>query len=186
MEDKENDSAADIGRAVGAGVKAMRRGLDAGMRGMRTGFREMHRGMDEGRRHTDGRDAGRENRAEEAGTDDGRAQGKCWKFGEKVNISLDASGLLFGFLSLGLGVAAFFLYLIPFVLVLSWPVAVAGLLVGLVAIFNFRAGWFRGFLPGLVGLGISGTVLWFHIMNLVWTTGTLDYMLGLWGPPPGL
>jgi len=46
--------------------------------------------------------------------------------------------------------------------------------------------WFRGFLPGLVGLGISGTVLWFHIMNLVWTTGTLDYMLGLWGPPPGI
>jgi hypothetical protein len=186
MEDKEKDAAADIGRAVGAGVKAMRRGLDAGMRGMRTGFREMHRGMDEGRKHTDDHDAGRENRAAEAETDAGRAHGKRWKFGENVNISLDASGLLFGFLSLGLGVAAFFLYLIPFILVLSWPVAVAGLLAGLVAVFNFRTGWFRGFLPGLVGLGISGTVLWFHIMNLIWTTGTLDYMLGLWGPPPGV
>ncbi|HUT98411.1 MAG TPA: hypothetical protein VM054_04965 [bacterium] len=187
MDEKEKDPATDVGQAVGAGVKAMRKGLAAGMRGMRTGLREMHRGMDEGRKHRCGPDNEHHgHRAEEAGMDDEQRNGWWFNFTEGVNISLDLSGLLFGFLSLGLGVGAFFLYLIPFVLVLSWPFAIAGLIVGLVAVFNFRAGWFRGFLPGLVGLGLSGAVLWFHIMNLIWTTGTLDYMLGLWGPPPGL
>jgi hypothetical protein len=185
MDDGERDAAADIARAVGAGMRAMREGLAAGMRGMRSGFREMHRGMDESRGYRRGHETEHEHRGEEAGMDSERGNGWWSRFGEKVNISLDFSGLLFGFISLGLGVAAFFLYLIPFVLVLSWPFALAGLLVGLVAVLNFRAGWFRGFLPGLVGLGLSGAVIWFHIMNLVWTTGTLDYMLGLWGPPPG-
>jgi hypothetical protein len=113
-------------------------------------------------------------------------ENRWWtRFAEGVSLSLDVSGLLFGFLSLGLGVGAFFLYTIPFVLVLSWPFAIAGLIVGLVAVLNFRSGWFRGFVPGLVGAGLSGAVLWFHIMNLIWTTGTLDYMLGFWGTPPG-
>ncbi|MCX7021094.1 MAG: hypothetical protein NTW26_02245 [bacterium] len=185
MDEKEKDPAADIATAVGAGVRAMRKGLDAGMRGMRTGFREMKRGMDSSRRHTDAHDAGHVHPAEEAGMDTGHGGGWWSKITQEVNISLDVSGLFFGFISLGLGVGAFFLYLIPFVLVLSWPLGIAGLIVGLVAVLNFRKGWFRGFLPGLVGLGLSGAVLWFHIMNLIWTTGTLDYLLGLWGPPPG-
>jgi hypothetical protein len=184
MDEKEKGPADDVAEAVGAGVRAMRRGLNEGMRGMRTGFREMKRGMDSDRKHRCGPDTGHYEKETE--TDDGRSHGKWHKFTQKVNISLDLSGLLFGFISLGLGVAAFFLYLIPFVLVLSWPFAIAGLLVGLFSVFNFRRGWIRGVLPGLVGLGLSGAVLWFHIMNLVWTTGTLDYMLGLWGPPPGV
>jgi len=186
MDEKEKDPAADVATAVGAGVRAMRKGLDTGMRGMRTGLREMKRGMDSGRKHRCGpKTEYHEPCGGEAETDDGHTHGKWGNFARKVNISLDLSGLVFGFLSLGLGVGAFFLYLIPFVLVLSWPVALAGLIVGLVASLNFRRGWIRGLLPGLVGLGLSGAVLWFHIMNLIWTTGTLDYMLGLWGPPPG-
>jgi hypothetical protein len=185
MDEKEKDPATDVATAVGAGVRAMRKGLDAGMRGMRTGFREMRKGMDRGRRHAGGHDAGYGHPAEEAGMDDGHGSSRWSKFAQKVNISLDVSGLVFGFISLGLSVGAFFLYLIPFVLVLSWPLAIAGLIVGLVAVLNFRKGWIRGLLPGLVGLGLSSAVLWFHIMNLIWTTGTLDYMLGLWGPPPG-
>jgi len=186
MDEKEKDPAADVATAVGVGVRAMRKGLNAGMRGMRTGFREMKRGMDSSRKHHRGPDTEHhEPCADEAGMDAGHGDGWWSKITQEVNISLDVSGLFFGFISLGLGVGAFFLYLIPFVLVLSWPLAIAGLIVGLVAVLNFRKGWIRGLLPGLVGLGLSGAVLWFHIMNLIWTTGTLDYMLGLWGPPPG-
>ncbi|MBA7614650.1 hypothetical protein ES703_21918 [subsurface metagenome] len=173
----------DIGKAIQTGMRAMREGLREGLRGMRIGLGKMGTGMGEGRKACNGSGTGFTEEEGEMGED----AGKSWwsNLGEGINISLDVSGLIFGFLSLGLGIGAFFLYLIPFVLVLSWPFAIAGLIVGLVAVLNFRVGWFRGFVPGLVGLGLSGAVLWFHLMNLIWTTGTLDYMLGLWGPPPG-
>ncbi len=176
----------DIGKAIQTGMRAMREGLREGLRGMRVGFREMERGMAKGRKYRRGPDWERGERNEKEG-DMGEEREKSWwsNFGGGVNISLDMSGLMFGFLSLGLGIGAFFLYLIPFVLVISWPFAIAGLIVGLVAVLNFRVGWFRGFVPGLIGLGLSGAVLWFHVMNLIWTTGTLDYVLGLWGTPPG-
>jgi hypothetical protein len=143
---------------------------------MKEGDKTCRRGPDRRSRVTD---------EEESGMGTERESGWWSRFGEGINISLDASGLIFGLISLGLGVGASFLYMIPFILVLSWPLAIAGLIVGLVAVLNFRVGWFRGFVPGLIGLGLSGAVLWFHIMNLIWSAGTLDYMLGLWGPPPG-
>lgn len=174
----------DIGKAIQTGMRALRDGLREGLRGMRIGLGGMRTGMGEGRKACNESGTGFTEEGEgRMGTE--RESGWWSRFGEGINISLDASGLMFGFISLGLGVGAFFLYMIPFILVLSWPLAIAGLIVGLVAVLNFRVGWFRGFVPGLIGLGLSGAVLWFHIMNLIWSAGTLDYMLGLWGPPPG-
>ncbi|MCK4592974.1 hypothetical protein KAU45_00630 [bacterium] len=177
----------DIGKAIQTGMRAMREGLREGLRGMRIGLGKMNRGMKEGREayRRDPTREPREKEEEESDMSAEREKGWWSNLGEGINISLDASGLIFGFISLGLGIGAFFLYMIPFVLVLSWPFAIAGLIVGLVAVLNFRVGWFRGFVPGLVGLGLSGAVLWFHVMNLIWSAGTLDYMLGLWGSPPG-
>ena len=183
MSEGKSRGSADIGKAVREGMRAMREGLREGLRGMRFGSEEMRKGMEEGRRGVNEAGSGF---GEEKEGEMGESKGKSWwsGLGEGIDISLDVSGLMFGLISLGLGVAAFFLYLIPFILVLSWPFAIAGLIVGLFAALNFRVGWFRGVVPALVGLGLSGAVLWFHLMNLIWSAGTLDYMLGLWGPPP--
>lgn len=98
----------------------------------------------------------------------------------KININIDFGKMVLGFVSLGLAVAAFMIYLIPYVLVLSIPLALAALICGLVPVLSFGSrNWFRGFVPGLIGAAVSGAILWFNIYYLI-TPRVGSFLGGFW------
>lgn len=113
---------------------------------------------------------------------DRKSYEKFFGFGEdgSVNINIDFGKVILGFIAMALGIAAFFIYLIPYVLVLSIPFALAGFVCAAVPVFSFGSrNWFRGFVPGLIGMAISGAVIWFHIYYLTLVRGS-SYLGGFW------
>ena len=97
-----------------------------------------------------------------------------------ISINIDFGKVMLGFISLSLAIAAFMIYLIPYVLVLSIPMALAALVCGLIPVFSFgSSNWFRGFVPGLVGAAISGVVLGFNIYYLI-TPRVGSFLGGFW------
>ncbi|MCD4732684.1 hypothetical protein K8R78_00415 [bacterium] len=197
-----------ISKGVQAGVRGMNagflgmkqgldqaeRGIDEGMSGMREGLSEAERGirhgargMEEGMKNKDIPDDDNDDEDEDDCYDDEKRSSKALKwFGIEreggIHLNLDLGKIVIGSISLALGIASFFLYLIPFVLVLSWPIAAAGFVCGLIPIFSFgQGGWFRGFTFGIIGAALSGGTLFFHIYDLATAQTSLDYLLGFWG-----
>ncbi len=189
-------------RGMNAGFLGMKQGLDEAERGLDKGMSEMRDGLSEaeqGIRHgmdemKDGMKMDSQDDPDDSDDDDDdddyrdeRGPSKALKwFGIErdggVHLNLDLGKIVIGSISLALGITSFFLYLIPFVLVLSWPFAAAGFFSGLVPIFSFgKGGWFRGFTFGIIGAALSGGTLFLHIYDLATAQTSLDYLLGFWG-----
>jgi len=189
-------------RGMNAGFLGMKQGLDEAERGLDKGMSEMRVGLSEAERDirhgVNESEEGLKNDTHEGSADsddDGddddyrekRGPSKALKwFGIErdggIHLNLDLGKIVIGSISLALGIASFFLYLIPFVLVLSWPFAAAGFFSGLVPIFSFgQGGWFRGFTFGIIGAALSGGTLFLHIYDLATAETSLDYLLGFWG-----
>jgi hypothetical protein len=196
----------NLGEVISKGVQAGVRGMNAGFLGMRQGVSEAGRGIEEGmsgvQKGLSEAERGSQHGTQEAEEDfqestsdysdsdassDRKHSSKALRwFGIEreggIHLNLDLGKVIIGSISLALGIASFFLYLIPFVLVLSWPIAAAGFFCGLVPIFSFgQAGWFRGFTFGIIGAALSGGTLFFHIYDLTTAQTSLDYLLGFWG-----
>ncbi len=177
----------NLGEVISKGVQAGVRGMNAGFLGMRQGDSEAERDT---QRETGETEDFQESTSEYSDSDassDRKHSSKALRwFGIEreggIHLNLDLGKIVIGSISLALGIASFFLYLIPFVLVLSWPIAAAGFFCGLVPIFSFgQAGWFRGFTFGIIGAALSGGTLFFHIYDLTTAQTSLDYLLGFWG-----
>jgi|GEM_PF-3269259 len=176
-------------RGIDEGMSGMREGLSEAERGIRHGMDEMKSGMKMGTQDDedsdDSDDDSNDNDDDDYREERGPSKALKWFGIEReggIHLNLDLGKIVIGSISLALGIASFFLYLIPFVLVLSWPIAAAGFVCGLIPIFSFgQGGWFRGFTFGIIGAALSGGTLFFHIYDLATAQTSLDYLLGFWG-----